>query len=168
MIVFELHVARQNVVTPKIPSSDCDHFHADDLTNSGEFRSLKDNESRHGASRLLAPTTQLTEQRWPPVLRAATEYAKGQALAGSVDEAIDNLEQACELAERVPEAATARAEALGMLGRAHLVSGRAERAAECARAAADLASADPVITADAQAVHGVKRVCAQLSVIAVS
>ncbi|MDX3783005.1 CHAT domain-containing protein [Streptomyces europaeiscabiei] len=88
------------------------------------------------------------------VLRAATEYAKGQALAGSVDEAIDNLEQACELAERVPEAATARAEALGMLGRAHLVSGRAERAAECARAAADLASADPVITADAQAVLG--------------
>ncbi|MFF6786544.1 CHAT domain-containing protein [Streptomyces sp. NPDC012510] len=86
------------------------------------------------------------------VLRAATEYAKGQALAGAVDDAIDNLEQVCEQAERVPEAASARAETLAMLGRAHLVSGRAERAAECARAAAELASADPVITSDAQAV----------------
>ncbi|MFM9590104.1 CHAT domain-containing protein [Streptomyces scabiei] len=86
------------------------------------------------------------------VLRAATEYAKGQALAGSMDEAIDNLSQVCEMAERVPEAATPRAEALSMLGRIHLVSGRAERAAEYARGAAELASADPVVFSEAKAV----------------
>ncbi|MFI6089493.1 CHAT domain-containing protein [Streptomyces sp. NPDC051218] len=93
------------------------------------------------------------------VLRAAVEYAKGQALAGSLDEAIDSLEQACELAKSVPGAATARADTLTVLGRAYLDSGQADRAVEASRTAVSLATSDPLVAADAQVVLGTALFC---------